>query len=576
MTKRASNLPREVAPSSSTPGERPGADDSRSERDSVRAALAQADRELHERAQQEAAIAAFGRRAIAQVDLAHLMDDAASLVAQTLRVPFAAISELNGNGAELLFKSLKFAVDTPSEERKRVDRSVVDHIGSFAGHAIRTGQPVTLSQTDGETRFDVSLLRSFGVASAAAVPLKLLDRPYGVLAAYGFAPREFSREDVHFLEAIAYVLSVFIERKLVEEAVRRERDFAESLVQTAQVVVLVLDTHGKIVRINPYTAERTGFQAGEVQGADWVNALLPVRNRALGREMFDSAASGKRTCNMTYAILAKDGVEREIDWSGRALTDENGAVVGVLFIGHDITELRKAQKRLLETERLAAIGQMVAGLAHESRNALQQIGACAEMLAMELENSPQALDLVTGVQEAEARLVRLFDDMRAYALPPRLDRRVASVAHLWRKAWSELTAARGERGAQLREVLETDDLECQVATARIQLAFCNVLENALEACSDPVIVTIRCSEALLDERAALSISIRDNGPGLTPSQRARVLEPFYTTKTQGTGLGMPIVQSIVQAHAGRLEVPESSPGAEFRITLPRQALPVQE
>jgi len=528
-----------------------------------------ADRELRQRAQQEAAIAAFGRRAIVEEELPRLLDEAVTLIAHTFGDCFAAISETS-NGAELYFKALEFSSNVSKDLRDRIDRSTLDHAGSFAGHVIRTGQPVTLSELDGESRFDVSLLRRSGVAGAVAVPLKLQNKVYGVLAAYAFSPRNFSPEDVHFLEAFAYVLSVVMDRKLVEDSVRRDRDFAESLVQTAQVAVLVLDAQGKIVRVNPYTAELLGRTTAELASADWIS-LLREENRTRGRKMFEAAASGGRTCNDTLQIVANDGREYEFNWSGRALVDENNAVTGVLLIGHDITELRKAQKGLLESERLAAIGQLVSGLAHESRNALQQIGACSEMLMMELDGQPEAIDLMTGIQEAEARLIRLFDDMRAYAVPPRLDRRIASLADVWRAAWSELTKARGRENAQLRENLETNDLKCEIAGFHMQKALSNILENALDASDGRVIVTIRCFDTQLDDRPALAISIHDNGPGLTPKQRETVLQPFYTTKTQGTGLGMSIVQSIVKAHGGQLDVVDSSPGAEFLVTLPRRA-----
>src|SRR6185295_16670707 len=159
-----------------------------------------ADRELRQRAQQEAAIAAFGRRAIVEEELPRLLDEAVTLIAHTFGDCFAAISETS-NGAELYFKALEFSSNVSKDLRDRIDRSTLDHADSFTGHVIRTGQPVTLSELDGESRFDVSLLRRSGVAGAVAVPLKLQNKVYGVLAAYAFSPRNFSPEDVHFLEA---------------------------------------------------------------------------------------------------------------------------------------------------------------------------------------------------------------------------------------------------------------------------------------------------------------------------------------------------------------------------------------
>ena len=91
---------------------------------------------------------------------------------------------------------------------------------------------------------------------------------------------------------------------------------------------------------------------------------------------------------------------------------------------------------------------------------------------------------------------------------------------------------------------------------RMQQVFRNILENALAACRDPVVIAISCSEARLQGRPALRISVRDNGPGLTTEQYQRIFDPFYTTKTKGTGLGMAIAKRIVETHGGRIAAGE--------------------
>jgi signal transduction histidine kinase len=143
------------------------------------------------------------------------------------------------------------------------------------------------------------------------------------------------------------------------------------------------------------------------------------------------------------------------------------------------------------------------------------------------------------------------------------------LSDVWRKAWTALAPARGDRDVRLDEVFDTADLQCSIASPRMEQAFYNILENALDACADPAVITIRTFEAAHGGQPALAISFRDNGPGLTTEQQEKILQPFYTTKTKGTGLGMPIVVRIVEAHGGRLEVVNRPPGAEFVITLPR-------
>jgi signal transduction histidine kinase len=119
------------------------------------------------------------------------------------------------------------------------------------------------------------------------------------------------------------------------------------------------------------------------------------------------------------------------------------------------------------------------------------------------------------------------------------------------------------------------NLECLVDQFRVEQIFRNLLENALAASKDPVVIEVGCADSSLQGRPALTISVRDNGPGLTSEQKHRIFEPFFTTKTKGTGLGMAIAKRIVEAHGGRIALGDrcgdgSGGGAEIVITLPRE------
>ena len=220
--------------------------------------------------------------------------------------------------------------------------------------------------------------------------------------------------------------------------------------------------------------------------------------------------------------------------------------------------MRAAQQRALQAERLAAIGEMVAGLAHESRNALYRGQVCLEMLALEVEDRPEALRLIARLQQAQDDLLTLYEDVQGYAAPLQLERRVCDLAEIWRTAWMHLAPLREGREAVLREEIEGLDLHCAVDPLRLEQVFRNLLENSLAACRDPVEIAIHCTAAEVDGHPGLRVAVRDHGPGLGPEQRQRLFEPFYTTKTKGTGLGMAITKRIVEAHGGRIAVGEGA------------------
>jgi PAS domain S-box-containing protein len=371
-------------------------------------------------------------------------------------------------------------------------------------------------------------------------------------------------------EVIGHVGTVedVTERRRAEEAVRRERDFAEGLIATARAIVLVLDGRGRVVRVNPSFEQVTGCRPDELRGEDWFGRLVPPGERCRAREATMRALSGEVGAPVVYPILGRDGRPRRVEWANRALGGPDGDAY-VLAIGHDITALEDAQQRALQAERLAAIGQMVAGLSHESRNALHRGQICLEMLTFEVEDRPEALDLIARLQAAQDDLYRLFEDVRTYAAPIALEPRPCDLAEIWRAAWAKVQAVRPGRHDRLDERVDGVDLRLAADPFRLEQVFRNVLENALAA-ADPARVKVDCRRAELDGQPAIRVAVRDNGPGLDPEQRRRIFDPFFTTKTKGTGLGMAITRRIVETHGGQIAVGDGAgPGAEIVITVPR-------
>jgi signal transduction histidine kinase len=228
--------------------------------------------------------------------------------------------------------------------------------------------------------------------------------------------------------------------------------------------------------------------------------------------------------------------------------------------------LEEAQKKALQAERLAAIGQLVTGLAHESRNALQRSQACLTMLELRMQDRPDALDLLGRLQNAHDDLHRLYEDVREYAAPIQLHPRVCDLAQVWREAWADLAPL-----AELREETGGLDLRCLADPFQLKQLFRNLLDNALHAADDPVRVTVYCRAAQIEGMPALQVAVRDNGPGIAEELQQKVFEPFFTTKAHGTGLGLAICKRIVEAHGGLIAVGDgTSAGAEILVTLPRR------
>jgi PAS domain S-box-containing protein len=141
-----------------------------------------------------------------------------------------------------------------------------------------------------------------------------------------------------------------IERRQMEEALQAERDFAESLIETAQAIVLVLDLEGRIVRFNRYLEEISGYSLEEAQGQDWTTTFLPERDHKRARQLLADAIANRQTRGNVNAIVTKDGRELQTEWYEKTLKDAHGNVVGLLCLGQDITEHRQFEEALRESE----------------------------------------------------------------------------------------------------------------------------------------------------------------------------------------------------------------------------------
>ncbi|HWB11723.1 MAG TPA: ATP-binding protein [Pirellulales bacterium] len=363
------------------------------------------------------------------------------------------------------------------------------------------------------------------------------------------------------------------ERRRLAQAKARSDAAFRTLVEAAPTLTVIVRLDGTILYVNPFAEHLTGFSAAEVQGRDFTavfaedadgGGLAERMVKVKGVEQFQP------TRGLAEALRCKNGMRRSIVWNAELLRDFDGQAA-VLAIGHDVTDLHEAQRKSLQAERLAAIGQMMTGLTHESRNALQRSKACLEMLALEVEDRPEALDLVRRIERAQEHLYHLYEEVRTYAAPINLNREVCDLRALWRETWAHIVQLSPDKQVEFSEEIDCDDLRGRVDRFAIEQVFRNILENALSAVANEGKITVGCKAVLLEGKPAVRLRFRDNGPGMSEEQRQRIFEPFYTTKTKGTGLGMAIAKRIIQSHGGQIEAGDRpGAGAEIIVTLPRE------
>ena len=372
-------------------------------------------------------------------------------------------------------------------------------------------------------------------------------------------------------DALRASLDRVAERQRLRLAKERSEAAFSALVEAAPCMIIILRADHTILYFNRFAEEITGYSAHEVLGKDYLTAFLPPEERVTAAERVKKVFGGALIRGVEAVVRCKDGTQRWLLWNAQRLDDYEGEPT-LLGVGQDISSLKQAQEQALQSERLAAIGQMMTGLAHESGNALARSQACLEMLALEVPDKPEVQDLINRIQQAQHHLRQLYEEVRGYAAPIKLERETWDLSAIWRQAWENLALRRQGREAALHEEAGGPDLHCAVDPFRLEQVFRNIFENSLAACPEPVRIDIFCTPAQIHRSPAIRVAVRDNGPGLGAEQRRRIFDPFFTTKTKGTGLGMAIAKRIIEAHGGQIVVgTTANPGAEIILILPRES-----
>jgi len=353
------------------------------------------------------------------------------------------------------------------------------------------------------------------------------------------------QQQVERLTGELAVANVELRRQLLEKEALSQR--LSHLLSTMPAGVVVLDQQGAIIELNPAARELLGES---LMGQAWAEIAARVLVQAAVPHEWDLAP-------------VSGAVPRRVSISSSPLDAAGGQVLLI----HDMTEAYKMQRELQRHQRLSAMGEMAAGLAHQLRTPL----ATALLYASHLKK----LDL------PENERVRFADKV------------LARLRHLEHLIQDMLSFVKGEGGGQdvvrlssvlvdLQQVMEPQMIErgldfsiqddsrgAAVLGSRKALtgALLNLLENAMQACPEGGRVSLRCEAG---DDGQVSIVVADNGKGIDVAIQERLFEPFYTTRTDGTGLGLAIVRGVVEAHRGSVQV-KSAPGcgSEFILRLPK-------
>jgi signal transduction histidine kinase len=279
-------------------------------------------------------------------------------------------------------------------------------------------------------------------------------------------------------------------------------------------------------------------------------------------------ARGGDTWRGTVTRTRRDGTTFPVAASMAGVVDERGSVTHLVSVERDISEEKRLREQLIHSERLSAVGQLVAGVAHELNNPLQAVIGMTELLipGERREQARQDLDRIRVNGERAAAIVR---NLLAFVRQSAMERTLSDLNEIARSTLDLRAYELQTANIAVQERLARNVPPVVVNREEIQQVVLNLILNAEQAMRKASTSgTIRIETGRVGESTYLEVA--DDGPGVPPTLAGRIFEPFFTTKPvgQGTGLGLSISMGIAEAHGGSLELLPADHGARFRLTLP--------
>jgi len=359
--------------------------------------------------------------------------------------------------------------------------------------------------------------------------------------------------------------------------VRKEQESVANdltqLIDTANAPIFGIDAAGLVNEWNQRAELLTGFGKADVMGKDLVARFITDDYKASVKGVLDKALKGEESANYEFPLFTKSGDRVDVLLNSTSRQDANGDIVGVVGVGQDITELKFAQAQVIQSSKLATLGEMATSVAHELNQPLNVIrmaaGNSRRKISKGIADSEYLNDKLERIEDQTARAAAIIDHMRMFGRkaeekPGLIDPRAV------------VTNALDLMGEQLRlagiEIVTEFAEDCSSVsghTIQIEQVILNLLTNARDAMAErdgKTKITLR----VFEDKSGVHITSQDTGGGIPEKVLPRIFEPFYTTKEmgKGTGLGLSVSYGIIRDMNGTTIAENIEDGARFKITLP--------
>jgi two-component system sensor histidine kinase HydH len=337
--------------------------------------------------------------------------------------------------------------------------------------------------------------------------------------------------------------------------------FADEVVAHLPVGLIAFDPQGRITFFNAAASQITGLDAVAAKHRK-TEAVLPAQLCGL-KEILDK---GKTITEKEMTCTFAGGRSVPVSVSATRIVNAVGALVGHILIIRDLGEVRRLQEEIHRQEKLAAIGGMAAGVAHEIRNPLSSIKGLASFFKEQFEEGSEAKEAAGVMINEVDRLNRVITELLDFSRPTELKLQVTDLSALVAHSIQLIHQDANNHGINIQTNIQDNLCQVSVDPDRLAQGLLNLYLNAIQAMPQGGTLNVQCRA---EKDNHMRITVSDTGHGIAPEHIDKIFDPYFTTKSKGAGLGLAIVQKIVQAHHAHLSVESrQTKGTTFTLRLP--------
>jgi PAS domain S-box-containing protein len=346
-------------------------------------------------------------------------------------------------------------------------------------------------------------------------------------------------------------------KSLAEQRAENVESYNENILQCVTSGVMTFDRNGLATTINRAAEDMLGISRAQASGR---NCRDIFGNGDICRAVRDTIDKKLPSTRMETTFDRPQG-KAWFGFNTAVLADRQGGALGVILSFSDLTEVKRLQEQMELKERLTALGEMSAGIAHELRNPMAVIFGYLNLLSKKID--PASQNIIRDITSEISGMNRIIGDLLTFARPASLNRIAVSIKELIEGCLANVLQAK-DADAKITTVLELDDVNASLDEGLMRQAFSNLFQNAVEAMPGGGTLTVKAHGG-----KNLTVAVTDTGTGIPPETIRKIFLPFFTTKDKGVGLGLALVHKIVLSHGGRLEVESTEGmGTAFTVIIP--------